>query len=84
MDYIVLIVRSAQRELRDLPTTLRAMVTQRLLALEENPRPRGSIKLRNTDRYRIRIGDYRVLYRIDDQNRRVLVLSIGHRREVYR
>ncbi len=48
------------------------------------PRPHGSIKLSGEDLYRIRVGDYRVLYSIEDTVLIVLVVSIGHRREVYR
>ncbi|MEK7408609.1 MAG: type II toxin-antitoxin system RelE/ParE family toxin [Acidobacteriota bacterium] len=48
------------------------------------PRPRGSKKLHGVEAYWIRVGDYRVLYEVDDRRKRVTVYSIGHRREVYR
>jgi mRNA interferase RelE/StbE len=54
-----------------------------LLALEDNPRPAGAKKLHGEDSYRLRVGDYRVLYTIDDQSRVVTVYAVGHRREVY-
>ncbi len=52
--------------------------------LAENPRPRNSRKLRGKEGWRIRIGDYRAIYEIDDEAREVLVLDIGHRRDIYR
>ncbi len=52
--------------------------------LEDNPRPYGSKKLWGGERYRIRVGDYRVLYTIDDALRKIEVRAVGHRREVYR
>jgi mRNA interferase RelE/StbE len=65
-----------------------ASLLDRLLAaadkLATNPRPPGCCKLAGTsDRYRIRVGDYRIIYRVDDGKVVVLVLLIGHRREVY-
>ncbi len=84
MNYRVSIVRSAQSEFSELPTFVRARMEPRLLALANNPRPHGSQKLRQTDRYRIRVGDYRVIYAINDLERSLIILSIGHRKEVYR
>jgi mRNA interferase RelE/StbE len=56
-----------------------------ILALAMEPRPRGVRKMQGGhDQYRIRVGDYRILYRIDDSQRRVLIVHIGHRRDVYR
>jgi len=56
-----------------------------LLLLRDDPRPRGCKKLRGgTDTYRIRIGDYRAVYDVDDEARTVLLLRVRHRREVYR
>jgi len=59
-------------------------VTERIRGLAQNPRPSGSEKLSGQDRYRIRQGDYRIVYAIDDETRTVEVVKIGHRREVYR
>ncbi len=53
-------------------------------ALAENPRPRGAEKLAARDDLRIRVGEYRVVYAVDDEARRVLVSRIAHRRDVYR
>jgi len=59
-------------------------VTERIRGLAQNPRPSGSEKLSGQDRYRIRQGDYRIVYAVDDETRTVEVVKIGHRREVYR
>lgn len=55
-----------------------------MFLLAEDPRPPGSSKLRGREEWRIRTGDYREIYEIDDEAREVLVIDIGHRRDVYR
>lgn len=63
----------------------RTRIIAKISALAENPRPRGSEKLAGyDDRYRIRQGNYRVVYEIDDDASHVTIYKIGHRREVYR
>ena len=84
MTYQVIIKHSAEKELDALQANLHERIVKRLLALEENPRPTGSKKLQGQESYRLRVGDYRVLYTIDDKTKQVTVLSVGHRREVYR
>ncbi|MFN3477527.1 MAG: type II toxin-antitoxin system RelE family toxin, partial [Candidatus Methylomirabilales bacterium] len=59
-------------------------ISEKILTLETNPRPLGSQRLRGGEGYRLRVGDYRVLYTIDDRTQRILVYSVAHRREVYR
>ena len=59
-------------------------IIKRLLTLKANPRPPGAKKLWGGERYRIRVGDYRVLYTIDDAIQKIEVSAVGHRREVYR
>ena len=83
MSYEVRILRSAEKEMDRLPATIRARLSQRILSLEENPRPRGIKKLSGREEYRLRAGSYRILYVIDDGNHTVTILAIGHRREVY-
>ena len=55
-----------------------------MLALAENPRPSGVVKLSGREGWRIRIGDYRVIFMIDDAKKEVVIYAIGHRREIYR
>lgn len=84
MPYTVELKRSAEKELERLPETMHDRIVENLLALEQDPRPRGVKKLKDQDTYRMRVGDYRVIYLIDDPAKRIDVVAIGHRREVYR
>ena len=84
MVYQVLVKQSAEKELAALPAQVRGRIAERLLALEENPRPLDIKKLRGQESYRLRVGDYRVLFTIDDSARLVYIYAIGHRREIYR
>ena len=84
MSYRVSIVKSAEKEFLRLPGGIRTRTRSRTLALELDPRPVGCKKLSGTDHHRIRIGDYRVVYNIDDTHKHITILSIGHRREIYR
>jgi mRNA interferase RelE/StbE len=74
----------ALRELRDLPVDARRRLVEAIDDLADNPRPAGSRKLVGKDGYRVRKGDYRLLYTIDDENHRIAIYRVGHRREVYR
>jgi mRNA interferase RelE/StbE len=83
-NYSLAIKHSAQRELDALDDALFARIDRKILALADNPRPAGSKKLRgNKDQWRIRIGDYRVIYIVDDTARIATVTHVAHRREVY-
>jgi mRNA interferase RelE/StbE len=82
--YSVLIKKSAERELREIPKSDLQRITQRIKELAAIPRPSGSEKLAGQDSYRVRQGDYRVVYTIDDDQRLIEIIKIGHRREVYR
>ena len=75
---------SAEKELRKIPATDLARIIERIAALAENPRPEGVSKLSGEERYRIRQGDYRIVYAIDDDEKAVLIVKIGHRRDIYR
>ena len=83
--YRVVVERSAEKDLRRLPLKVRFRVADVLRSLANNPRPIGSSKLTGTKHdWRIRVGDYRVIYEIADSIRVVRVYRIRHRREVYR
>jgi mRNA interferase RelE/StbE len=84
LKYNVLIQRSAQKDLSKIPLRYRDRIIQAIRDLENNPRPTGSIKLTGRNAWRIHIGDYRVIYEIYDDRLIIIVISIGHRREVYR
>jgi mRNA interferase RelE/StbE len=83
-NYELLIKRSAAKELEALPTTHRRRIAARIQKLSRDPRPPGGEKLSGAEQYRIRQGDYRVLYEIDDGRQAVTIVRIAHRRDVYR
>lgn len=84
MPYRVEITTSAERDLKRLPKPVAQRIGRRLLALADQPRPRGVKKLKPSPFYRLRVGDYRVIYEVDDKAQQVRILRIRHRREVYR
>ncbi len=85
MLYRIEVKPSAQKELGKLPQAVRKRIAAQIDTLAANPRPRGVKKLADQQNvYRVRVGDYRVLYTIEDDALLVLIVSIGHRREVYR
>ncbi len=82
--YSLQIKPSAAKELEALPKKDRQRVVARIQGLATDPRPPGCEKLSGHDRYRVRQGDYRILYTVNDVALLVVVVKIGHRREVYR
>jgi len=85
VSYEVRILPTAGKAIDSLPKSDRRRVLLRILSLREEPRPHGCQKLRGfEDVYRVRTGDYRIVYRIADRELLVLIVRVGHRREVYR
>lgn len=82
--YSVVIKRSAAKELEAIPKKDREKLVAKIQGLATEPRPAGSEKLAGNDKYRVRHGDYRVLYEIDDGAVVITVIRVAHRREVYR
>ena len=83
--YCVFLERAAEKDLGRLSARLHERVIAAIQELSRNPRPPGCPKLAGTDNdWRIRVGDYRVIYEIDDALREVHVNRVRHRREVYR
>jgi mRNA interferase RelE/StbE len=82
--YKLLIKSSAAKELESLPVKDRRRTVARIRGLSFNPRPVGSEKLTGGERYRIRQGNYRTPYEIDDNSETVTVVKVAHRREAYR
>ena len=84
-EYALTFARSARRELERLDTTVIARVLPRIEALVDEPRPSGCRKLRGSKNlWRIRIGDYRVIYEVDDAARTIDIVGVRHRSEAYR
>jgi mRNA interferase RelE/StbE len=84
MKFQVILPKPVQKELDRLPDDIANRILARLTGLETNPRPPDVKKLKGRDAWRIRVGDYRVIYEIHDRILQIIVVTVGHRREVYR
>ena len=83
--YRLLIKRAAERDLRRLPRPLFNRLNRQILALSEDPRPPGAKKLKGRlEGWRVRVGQYRILYQIDDETQTITIARVRHRRDVYR
>ena len=83
--YEVYVERAAERDLKKLPAQDFRRIVPRIKVLAENPRPTGCRKLTSSKSdWRIRIGDYRIIYEIDDKEKAVRVMHVKRRREAYR
>jgi len=83
--YEVYLERSAENDLKRLPTSTLDRIVHQIKTLAENPRPLGCRKITGSKNdWRIRIGDYRVLYEVNDRAKAVMVMRVRHRREAYR
>lgn len=84
--YLIKFKKKAEKELRKLPIASIKKIVPEIDKLEEEPRPQGSKKLKGTEEeiWRIRIGDYRVIYQIDEGIKIVEIRKIGHRKDVYK
>ena len=82
--YSLFLKRSAAKELEAVAAKDRRRIVDRIQALANEPRPPGVEKLSGAEKYRVRQGDYRILYTIDDGANTLVVVKIGHRRDVYR
>lgn len=83
-NYNLVFKKSVAKDLRSIPNKDVARLLQRMLALQENPRPVGSEKLSGQERYRIRQGVYRIIYEVADEILVVTVVKVGHRKHVYK
>jgi mRNA interferase RelE/StbE len=82
--YNITFAKSAAREVERLPQEIARRALTRIDSLKLNPRPRGSVKLAGTQStWRIRVGEYRVVYTVNDESRLVDVIRVRHRRDVY-
>lgn len=82
--YSIFIKQNAEKELMAIPKEDRLRIVSKIRTLASVPRPAGCEKLRGDTSFRIRQGDWRIIYEIDDENKAVTIFKIGHRREVYR
>ncbi|MDJ0618718.1 MAG: type II toxin-antitoxin system RelE/ParE family toxin [Calothrix sp. MO_192.B10] len=85
MSYTVIISKSVQKQIDNLPNDVVQRVIEKIQNLASQPRPDGVVKLKGSDNeYRIRVGDYRIRYEIDDESQLVQLLQCKHRKDVYR
>ena len=84
MKFQIILPKSVQKELDRLPDEILNRILARLAALEVNPRPADVKKLKGRAAWRIRVGEYRVIYEIHDRVLQIIVITVGHRREIYR
>jgi mRNA interferase RelE/StbE len=82
--YKVFLRKSAADELGRIPRKDLVRIIERIRSLENDARPRGCEKLSVLERYRVRQGDYRIVYSVDDDDKTVDIVKIGHRSEVYK
>jgi mRNA interferase RelE/StbE len=84
-DFRIEVSATAEKQIRKLPREHQVRVLQAIRALAREPKPPGSRRIRGyEDVYRIRVGTYRVLYRVEAQRLVIIILKIGHRRDIYR
>ena len=81
--YTILISEFANRQIKKIDNQYRKQIKTAIASLAENPRPHGYIKLKDRAAYRIRTGDYRIIYEIHDKKIEVAVIDVGHRKDIY-
>jgi mRNA interferase RelE/StbE len=84
MAYKIEIDRAAKRQLKKIPRSMLQQIVAAIDALALDPRPQGAAKLKASDFYRVRVGDYRIIYEIQDKHLIILVVSVGNRRDIYK
>jgi mRNA interferase RelE/StbE len=84
MTYSVFVERYAQKQIIKLDKKVIPIIRESIAELANNPRPQGHIKLKGEEAYRIRVGNYRIIYEINDGKITVTVVAVGHRKDVYR
>jgi mRNA interferase RelE/StbE len=84
MKYTILVERYAQKQILKLDKKVIPVIKMAIGNLADNHRPFGYKKLKGEDAYRIRVGDYRIIYEIEDDKIIVIVVSVGHRKDIYK
>jgi mRNA interferase RelE/StbE len=82
--YEISVKKSAVKELEDIPKKELQKIVKKIKKLSLDPRPQGSQKLSHREQYRIRQGDYRIIYSVQDDDLTVHIIKVGHRKEIYR
>ena len=81
--YKILVKKSAEKELSKIPKKELLKILDKIKGLSDDPHPAGSIKLTNQEKYRVRVGNYRILYKVEDNILTVFIVKIGHRKDIY-
>jgi mRNA interferase RelE/StbE len=84
LSYSITIKKSAEKDLNKLPKKDRDKAVRIILGLAKKPRPKGCAKLKFKECWRVRFGDYRIIFEINDSARKIAVIGVKHRRDVYR
>lgn len=84
MAYSINIKKSVEKDLRKLPTSVISRVIEAIENLKDNPYPKQSKKLKSTEKtYRLRVGNYRIIYQVDEERKEIVVYHVRHRENVY-
>lgn len=83
-NYTIFLTKKAQKQLDKLTNNVADPIINAIANLENEPRPNGSIKLKGREGYRIRIGNYRVIYEIQDKELIIDIIALGHRKDIYK
>lgn len=81
--YTIVLTKKAQKQLDSLPESMINSIISAISELEDNPRPSGCKKLKGRDGYRIRVGNYRIIYEVFDNKLLIDVIAVGHRKDIY-
>ena len=81
--YTVVVTATVKKLILKLPSSIAHRIENSLLQLEEDPRPPGYKKLKGRNGYRIRVGDYRIIYEIEDNILRIVIIDVGNRKDIY-
>jgi len=82
--YTILLTKKAQKQLDKLTNNIAEPIIEAISNLENDPHPNGSIKLKGRESYRIRVGDYRIIYEVIEQELIIDVIALGHRKNIYK
>ena len=82
-NYAILLSKKAEKQLDKLPKNIAISIIESISLLETDPRPNGCKKLKGRDGFRIRVGDYRIIYQIYDDELIIDVVTLGHRKNIY-
>ena len=84
MNFKAIVPKTVAKQIFILPDTVQERILEGISRLEKNPRPSGSKKLKSRNLWRLRVGDYRIVYEIHDMILIILVVTVAHRKDVYR